>query len=94
MHSLLEVLPLAAVALIASVHWGQFLALFGAGGEAADFSLRLKADPLPVAYIAALLTTLAVLVVAPYAEELWRCARVQGGGRIGRFSRERSPGAP
>lgn len=75
MHSLLEVLPLAAVALIASVHWEQFLALFGAGPATPDYSLALKAVPLPAAEIAGLLVAILVLVVAPYAEELVRCAR-------------------
>lgn len=76
-HSLLEVLPLAAVALVASAYWDQFLALFGAGTADPDFTLRLKAQPLPASYLGGLLVTLVFLVAAPYAEELIRCARAR-----------------
>ncbi len=52
MHSLLDMLPLAAMALLANAYWDQFLALFGADAVVADFSLRDKADPLPAIYVA------------------------------------------
>ena len=81
MHSLLEMLPVMAVALIASAYWDPFLALFGAGPAQADFALRLKDQPLPARYLAGLFVTLLFLVVAPYAEELLRCARARGQGR-------------
>lgn len=42
-HSFLEMIPLMAILLLASMHWGQFLALWGAGPEVARFSLQLKA---------------------------------------------------
>ncbi len=77
MHSLLEVLPLAAVALVASAYWDEFLALFGVGAVAPDFSLRAKADPLPTQYVATLLVVLVFFVAAPYAEELLRCVRAR-----------------
>lgn len=75
MHSLLEVLPIAAIALLAAAYWDQFIALFGQGDAVADFSLRPKTDPLPPAYLTGLLVTIALFVAAPYAEELVRCAR-------------------
>ncbi|WP_354676725.1 diguanylate cyclase [Cupriavidus plantarum] len=75
MHSLLEVLPLAAIALLASVYWDQFLSIFGAGPAKPDFSLSLKAAPLPPGEIFGLLLAVVAFVIAPYAEELLRCAR-------------------
>lgn len=75
--SLLEVLPLAAVALMASAYWDRFPALFGVGTIAADFSLRSKAVPIPTNYVVTLLVVLVTLVGARYAEELVRCARAR-----------------
>ncbi|RZT31368.1 diguanylate cyclase [Cupriavidus agavae] len=80
MHSLLEVLPITAFLLVASVHWDQLLALFGGAGEP-DYRLRLKEEPLPASYLAGLMATLLVFVVAPYAEELLRCARARPAWR-------------
>jgi len=80
-HSVLEVLPLAALLMIVAVHWGQFLALFGVGREAADFTIRLKQPPLPVAYVATVLTLTALFEVLPYLEELARGVLHQRGVR-------------
>jgi hypothetical protein len=73
-HSALEILPLAAVLLIMTLHWPQTLALFGTGPDRADFSLGPKQTPrwgeiIPpaVAFIG--------LVLLPYLEELWRGIR-------------------
>src|SRR3954470_24802507 len=41
-HSFLEMMPLTAGLLVASLHWPQALALFGLGDEAARFTLQLK----------------------------------------------------
>jgi hypothetical protein len=73
-HSVLEVIPLTAMLMIMALHWPQTQALFGFGNEAADFSLGPKQVPrwgeiVPPA--AAFL----LLVIAPYAEELWRGAQ-------------------
>jgi hypothetical protein len=70
-HSVLEVLPLTAVLMVMALHWPQTQALFGLGQEVPDFSLGPKQTPrwgeiIPPA--AAFL----LLVIAPYAEELWR----------------------
>jgi hypothetical protein len=74
-HSFLEVLPFTAFLLLLVIHWGQFLAVFGAGPEAASFALQWKTPPLPVAYVVITLGAAVILEVAPYIEELWRCLR-------------------
>jgi hypothetical protein len=70
-HSALEILPLAAILLLMTMHWPQTLALFGAGPERADFALALKEPPKWGAIIppAAAFIGLAIL---PYLEELVR----------------------
>jgi hypothetical protein len=44
-HSALEILPLAAILLVMTLHRPQTLALFGAGNQHADFSLGAKQMP-------------------------------------------------
>lgn len=73
-HSALEILPLAAILLIMTMHWPQTLALFGAGTERADFSLRPKQIPrwgeiIPPG------SAFLLLVVLPYLEEILRGLR-------------------
>jgi hypothetical protein len=74
-HSVLEMLPLMGLLIIVTLHWGQFLALFGLGGEVADFGLRLKEPPLPFLYVALMLSLVLVFEVLPYLEELVRTLR-------------------
>lgn len=74
-HSFLELLPLLVLALAAAIHWPQFLALFGSGPAAADFSLRWKHDPLSPIYLASLFTAILLLQILPFAEEIVRCYR-------------------
>jgi hypothetical protein len=74
-HSFLEMLPLMGAAFVVVLHWPQFLALFGAGPEPARFDLIWKQEPLPVAYIAAVLTAALLFELLPYLEELWRGLR-------------------
>jgi hypothetical protein len=76
-HSVLEMLPLAALLIIVLVHWPQFLALFGMGAEATDFALRLKDPPLPWLYVTAILTLVVLFEVLPYLEELVRTLRAR-----------------
>jgi hypothetical protein len=59
--------------LVVALYWTAFAALFGAGTP--DFSLRWKEAPLPVVYIAAVLTLTAFLEVLPYLEEFVRTLR-------------------
>jgi hypothetical protein len=83
-HSFLEMIPLLAGLMIAVRHWPQLLALFGLGSEAARFTVDLKPDPAPVAYVVAILAASLFLELLPYLEELWR------GWRAARVARGRS----
>jgi hypothetical protein len=76
-HSFLEILPITAYLLVAVLGFGQMQAIFGFGGEEADFALRIRRPPLPGWYIASLLATAFLLNLVPYFEELVRCVRMQ-----------------
>ncbi|PPD45038.1 MAG: diguanylate cyclase [Methylocystis sp.] len=78
-HSFLEVLPLTALLLVVARHWGQFLALFGAGDEAPRFDLVWKGEDISTVYVAAVIAGAAVFGLIPYLEELWRGLRASGG---------------
>jgi hypothetical protein len=78
-HSFLEMIPLMAGSFVVVLHWPQFLALFGAGEEAARFTLEWKHEPLPVVYIFAILAASLFLEFLPYLEELWRGLRANRG---------------
>jgi hypothetical protein len=71
-HNYLGALPFMALSFIVVLHWPQALALLGLGPEPADFSLRPKAAPLPLAYVATLIVLIALFEILPYLEELWR----------------------
>jgi hypothetical protein len=74
-HSFLEVLPIMAVSFVTILYWNQFLALFGFGSEAPHFEFRTKTDPLPTGYLIGLFSSIAIFIILPYGEELWRCIR-------------------
>jgi hypothetical protein len=80
-HSFLELLPLMAGILLATLHWPQFLALFGAGDEAARWSLRLKQPPLPTGYTVFVLAAALLLALLPYLEELGRGLKARRQGK-------------
>ncbi len=63
-HSFLEVVPFMATAFLIALHPDQFRALVGVGDEQPYFELS--------GILAAFVTT----VMLPYAEEIWRCYRV------------------
>jgi hypothetical protein len=44
-HSFLEMLPLMGLLLVTAAHWGQFLALFGFGTEAAQWTIEQGLGP-------------------------------------------------
>jgi hypothetical protein len=71
-HSVLEMLPLAGLLVIITLHWQQFQALFGFGREAADFSLRIKQGPPSVTYVVVMLSLVLLFDVLPFVEELVR----------------------
>ncbi|TFW20735.1 diguanylate cyclase [Duganella callida] len=91
-HSFLEMLPLMAVSMMVLLHWNQFAALFGAGAEAADFSLRWKESPLPRHYVLWLMGAIVVFELLPYAEEFLRTLR--GTSRSGVSSANRTRAQP
>jgi hypothetical protein len=69
--SFLEMIPLTAVVLVSLLHWPQLKALLGLRVEPPS-RIRLKQEPLPVAYVCGTLATMLLLEVLPYAEELAR----------------------
>ncbi|OQW37313.1 MAG: diguanylate cyclase [Nitrospira sp. SG-bin1] len=83
-HSFLEVLPIMAASFVTVLYWNQFLALFGLGPEAPRFAVEPKTDPLPVGYLVTLFSSIALFIVVPYGEELWRCISTARRRRIPR----------
>lgn len=81
-HSFLEVLPLAAGLLVATLHWGQLLALFGLGDEAARFTLAWKEPPLPAGYVVAIIGLAFLLDLVPFLEEFWRGKRERDNSKV------------
>jgi len=77
-HSFQELIPLMVLTLLLFLHWDQFTALITFDSRA-DFSLEWKRDPLPPSYLVTLFIGTALLVVVPFAEELWRCYRHASG---------------
>jgi len=73
-HDYLAVLPLVALSLVLVLHWAQALALVGTGPAVRDFSIRWKDAPLPLAYLLAIPSVVAVIGLF-YVEELARCLR-------------------
>lgn len=74
-HSLLEVVPMAATALLAVLHWDQAAALAGLDTERADLRLRPKIRPLSARAKVATIAAVVVFGAVPYAEEFLRCVR-------------------
>jgi hypothetical protein len=78
-HSFLEMLPLMGLLMVAVLHWGQFLALFGLGSEPARLAIALKPEPLPWTYVITVLAAVLLFELLPYGEELVRGLRANGG---------------
>jgi hypothetical protein len=72
-HGVLEMVPAIATAVVAILHWPQFLSLFGVGE--AHFTLEWKRKPLPGWYLAAVMLGVLLCGVLPYGEELVRTLR-------------------
>ena len=70
-HSFLEMLPLMATSFIIVLHWPRFLELLGLNGRR-DMAIRLKREPLPIAYTVVALGAVALLEMLPYLEEVRR----------------------
>jgi ABC-type spermidine/putrescine transport system permease subunit I len=78
-HSFLEMLPLMGLLIVTTLHWQQFLSLFGLGQEHAEFTVRLKDPPLPWLYVTIILSLIALFDVLPFLEELVRGLRHKKG---------------
>jgi hypothetical protein len=89
-HSVQEMLPVAALALLASLYWEASLSLLGVGQREAAFAPVLRADAPPLGYLSVLAAT-SVLLGACYLEELWRCIRHRRGGAPGRTTTADGP---
>ena len=83
-HSFLEILPLMGLVLVVVLHWGQFLALFGLGTEAARFDISLRQPPLPWGYVLSVLGAVLLFELLPYVEELIRGLRANNGALVPR----------
>jgi len=70
-HAFLEVMPLAALLLVAVLHPDAALAPFTADGG--DWGLRLAPSLPPLPLVGALACAVLVCDVLPLAEEQWRC---------------------
>lgn len=73
-HSLLEVLPLAALLLLLAHRWPD---VEGLAASLQDFTPRLAHHPIPTSWLVGLATAIGAFVIAPYVEELWRCLRAE-----------------
>ncbi|TGS19202.1 diguanylate cyclase [Mesorhizobium sp. M2E.F.Ca.ET.209.01.1.1] len=91
-HSFLEMIPLMGLVSVVSLHWGQFLALFGAGTERARFDLAWKQEQLPVAYVAIVMIVIALFELLPYVEEFLRGLRANAGRFVPAKARRHEPG--
>jgi hypothetical protein len=83
-HSFLEMLPLLSLALLMTV---------AAGEGPADWSLRLKEQPLPGNYLVAGLLLVGVFNVLPLLQETYSCARARGAQTRVRVRPTIQPGA-
>lgn len=81
-HSFMEILPLASLALLTVFAWPQALALAGLGPEPADWSLRWKRQPLPPAALAAGALMALVFNAVPLLQETWSCVRERGRAEV------------
>jgi hypothetical protein len=72
-HSFLEILPIAALLLLAVAEWPQALAAVGLGADAAVF--RPEPRLISVLYAATVIAATLLFNLLPYLEELLRCLR-------------------
>ncbi|TPL46496.1 diguanylate cyclase [Mesorhizobium sp. B2-4-6] len=91
-HSFLEMIPLMGLVIVVALHWGQFLALFGAGTEKARFDLTWKEQQLPVIYIAVVMIVIVLFELLPYVEEFFRGLRANSGRLVPDKARRHEPG--
>jgi hypothetical protein len=49
-HAFLEMLSVMGLLIVVTLHWEQFVSLFGLDQEVADVTIRLREPPLPRGY--------------------------------------------
>jgi hypothetical protein len=81
-HSFMEILPLLSLAFLSLLAWPQVLALVGLGDLPADWSLRLKQEPLPPEYLQAAGLLVVAFNVIPLLQETWSCAWARPPARV------------
>lgn len=74
-HDYLTVLPFTAFSFVLVLHWADAMKFLHGGFAPGDWSLRLKSDPLPIAYTVSLLAALILLGPVAFLEELLRGLR-------------------
>jgi hypothetical protein len=72
-HSFLELLPLFSLALLAMLAWPQAQAIVHVGDDVADWTLRLKQQPLPEIYVMGALAATALFNALPLLQETLSC---------------------
>lgn len=77
-HDYLGVIPFMAFSFVLVLHWDAVALLLNAPADTANWNIALKAEPLPVSYIATLLGAILLLDLLPYLEELLRDLRWRG----------------
>jgi hypothetical protein len=55
-----------ALGSVVALHWGQFIAIFGAGIEIAGFSVEWKHHSLPDYYVSATMSSIVIFEFFPY----------------------------
>jgi hypothetical protein len=76
-HCIQFAVPWVGLVGLGLLYRDQVLAAVGLNDLAADWTLRRKSEPPPVGYTAGVLVACTVVVILPFAEELWRCWRVR-----------------
>jgi hypothetical protein len=83
-HCLQFAMPWVGLAALSLLHRDQVAAMLGlAGAPAADWSWRMKDEPLSPTYVWTVLSGCSLVVGLPFAEELWRCRKARQA-RLGR----------
>ncbi|MDR6303339.1 hypothetical protein GGQ85_001022 [Nitrobacter vulgaris] len=89
-HSFLEIIPLMAIVSVVSLHWQQFLAVFGAGSEALRTDVSWKPEPLPILCVTTILSMVLLFKLLPYLEEFWRGLRANRGRLVPTMTKDAS----
>ena len=79
-----------AIVSVVSLHWQQFLAVFGAGSETLRTDVSWKPEPLPILYVTTILSMVLLFELLPYLEEFWRGLRANRGRLVPTMTKDAS----